>query len=263
MRANLQDGTVEAGEAAKHAGRMSFAVTVAADRCGRAYVLSMWTRLSLQWWIAFLEDDELKWRSTVAIQRTRVFAWTDAAGESRMLSAMIHVAGQWHFTYLRMPATVWQLLLPRRGHQIALQELIAVVMLVATFGEELMGCELSLYIDSDAVLGALLKGGCRAEDANLIIGPVWLWLAQEQIAIEIWRVESKANVADDPRRDQFQWLRKAGAIPRRPKTAGMAFPIMAAALRGMEADTHRPEWLPSFRVGEDHTFPQRVCGCLW
>ena len=78
--------------------------------------------------------------------------------------------------------------------QIALQELIAVVMLVATFGEELRGCELSLYIDSDAVLGALLKGGCRAEDANLIIGRVWLWFAQEQIAIEIWRVESKANV---------------------------------------------------------------------
>ena len=86
-----------------------------------------------------MEDDELKWRSTVAIQRTRVFAWTDAAGESRMLSAMIHVAGQWHFTCLRMPAMVWQLLLPRRDHQIALQELIAVVMLVATFGEELRG----------------------------------------------------------------------------------------------------------------------------
>ena len=164
-----------------------------------------------------MEDDELEWRSTVAIQRTRVFAWTDAAGESRMLSAMIHVAGQWHFTCLRMPPMVWQLLLPRRDHQIALQELIAVVMLVATFGEELRGCELSLYIDGDAVLGALLKGGCRAEDENLIIGRVWLWLAHEQIAIEIWRVESKANVANDPSRDQFQWLRKAGAIPRRPK----------------------------------------------
>ena len=172
-----------------------------------------------------MEDDELKWRSTVAIQRKRVFAWTDAAGESRMLSAMIHVAGQWHFTCLRMPAMVWRLWLPRWDHQIALQELITVVMLVATFGEELRGCELPLYIDSDAVLGALLKGGCRAEDANFIIGRVWLWLAQEQIAIEIWRVESKANVADDPSRDQFQWLRRVGARPRRPKLLEWLFQL--------------------------------------
>ena len=63
MRDNLQNGILEARAAAKHAGKMSFAVTVAADRCGRAYVrmlhrkahaplqhaaISMWTRLSLQ-----------------------------------------------------------------------------------------------------------------------------------------------------------------------------------------------------------------------
>ena len=38
MRQNMESPVMEVGEAAKHAGKTSFAVTVAADRCGRAYV---------------------------------------------------------------------------------------------------------------------------------------------------------------------------------------------------------------------------------
>ena len=54
------------------------------------------------------------------------------------------------------------------------------------------------------VLGFLIKGSCKAPEANMLVGRIWLHAAQHDW-VSFWvRVEpSKATVADEPSRHDF------------------------------------------------------------
>ena len=58
---------------------------------------------------------------------------------------------------------------------------------------------------------AIIKGSSAAPEANLLVGKMWLDLACNRIAFRALRVDSKANIADGPTRDDFKALHKLNA----------------------------------------------------
>ena len=67
---------------------------------------------------------------------------------------------------------VWRQFLPRQDEQIGRQELMAVPLLLGTFGSLLKDSLLILAIDNSGVVGSLLKGRGSAEDHNTAIAKV-------------------------------------------------------------------------------------------
>ena len=90
------------GMASEMAGRLSFAVTVAADKCGRAYLRPLfaqagrplafnrcggWLQMAPAWWRAYLLVRPEARRSLVG-DRRRVTTWTGASGADRWLATI-------------------------------------------------------------------------------------------------------------------------------------------------------------------------------
>ena len=137
-------------------------------------------------------------------------AWTDAAGISRWLAAVILTEEGFLWTRAKIPPVVWRQLLARSDEQIGGQELMAVPLLTATFKEHLQGALVILAIDNQGVVGSLVRGAGSACDHNAAIARVWLDFAADAISPWIVRVETKCNVADGPTRQAIwtepRWL---------------------------------------------------------
>ena len=63
-----------------------------------------------------------------------------------------------------------------------------------------------LAVDNQSVLGAMTSGRAGAGDLNTGVGKTWLEVAGQGISLHLVRVESKANVADGPSRDDLTFL---------------------------------------------------------
>ena len=148
----LADGTCDPGQASKFAGRFSFAVSVSCDRVGRAFVkpfyaqahsplvghrISMRMRLAAEWWRSFLK---LRMPPFVpCVKREHVLVWTDTAGESSWLAAVLCVQGKWFWTRYQVTQELWSLFIPRADDQIMMQELLAIPLAYETFKQWVAG----------------------------------------------------------------------------------------------------------------------------
>ena len=56
-----------------------------------------------------------------------------------------------------------------------------------------------------------MKGGARAADMNSVIGQLWLTVAKGHIALQVGRVASLANIADEPTRGSADWINRVEA----------------------------------------------------
>ena len=74
----------------------------------------------------------------------------------------------------------------------------------------------SAFIDNQGVVHNLLKGTAASEEANFLVGKLWLELAVDETALFVQRVESKSNVADAPTRGSLDYLTKLSAGWREP-----------------------------------------------
>ena len=170
----LQCGTLAPGEASKLAGRLSFAVTVSGNRVGRAYIkpffaqanaplpgclVSPWLRRAAQWFSQYLRQPPVTARRGRASGRPRVVTWSDAAGASRWVAAVVQVGGRFWWSRLQTPASVWNLLLDRGDNQIGFQELLGVLFVWETFKHMLQGALWLAFVDNDGVLHSLTRGG--------------------------------------------------------------------------------------------------------
>ena len=221
LRELSESGVLDAGSASKLAGRLSFSVTVVGNAVGRAFIrpfhaqahkplpgsaVSPWLRFAAAWFHEYLQmGPKLFWEAH-QLQRRHLYMYTDAAGESRGLAAVLLGAGRPLLVMARTSQAVWDQLLPRGDHQIGIQELLAVLLGLYSLEDYLGDCMLSLYVDNDGVLGALLHGAGNAPETNIIVGRMWLWVAQQGIALWTFRVESAANVADAPSRGELDVL---------------------------------------------------------
>ena len=93
--------------------------------------------------------------------------WTDASGQQRLISAVISVGDRMWYTNTRVSDRIWSQLQTRGDHLISVQEMLAVLLLLETFENELKDCLLLLWIDNNGVLGAARKGASKCMEVSL------------------------------------------------------------------------------------------------
>ena len=101
------------------------------------------------------------------------------------------------------PSALVSQFLPRGDNQIGMLELLAPILAVGTWPETFCNVLWTAWIDNQGVLHNLLKGCSLPEDANVLIGRLWLSLASGNTSLYVERVESKSNVADGPTRNDL------------------------------------------------------------
>jgi hypothetical protein len=236
---HLGEGSMPPGAAEKMAGRVQAAVTMSQNKVGRAFVKPLYMQVydprpeitpllqaSLHWWMNYLEIRPPS-KASLRLDRKEIIMWTDASGESRTLGvvAAVKVEGAWSYayTYLRVPDEIWELLLDREDKQIGYQEFLAVALGMATFAVQ--NCLVTNYIDNDGVLGSILKGASKCHEVNLGIGKLLMDVAVGDIGFYVARVESKANISDEPSRLKFDLVELLGASYVEPVLPSWAFEV--------------------------------------
>ena len=205
LEESWDQGIMQAALASKFAGRFSFCSSGTSSRTGRTYVrafcaqanapcerISPWLGIAMKWWHTFLA----KRPPTMLCARTSrkvVRAWTDASGQMRLISAVIMVEEQLWYTATYVKEEIWVQLQESTDHQIGVQEMLAVVLLFETFGEELRDSLLLLWIDNRGVLGALRKGTCKRMEVALAVARMWMRCAELNVDMHTWYVASKSN----------------------------------------------------------------------
>ena len=116
----LRDRTLSAEEASKMAGRLSFAVTAAGNKVGRAFIKPFYAQVyaplrydrcsahllsAAKWWIVYSKARFASEHAS-ALAREHCICWTDAAGASRLLAAVITTARGVCFTRCRVQQRV-------------------------------------------------------------------------------------------------------------------------------------------------------------
>ena len=89
--------------------------------------------------------------------------------------------------------------------------MLAVVLALGTFELQLREALVLLFVDNDGVRESLMRGSSRAAEVNMLAGSTWLQLASWRTALYTARVESKANVADGPTRDDLSLVARLSA----------------------------------------------------
>ena len=103
-----------------------------------------------------------------------------------------------------------------------LQECLGVALALETFRGSLEHNLWTAFEDNMGVLHALTQGSGGGAEVNQLAGALWLDLAHSQIALNLRRVESHANIADGPTRDRFDMIEHCAAQwvePRLPPCA--------------------------------------------
>ena len=93
--------------------------------------------------------------------------------------------------------------LPRKN-QIALVEIFAVVIAVIQLGPTLVGKNVTIMVDSECALDALIKGFSKFEDVIHLISVFWEAVAHYQICVYLDRVSTDSNISDDVSREKFE-----------------------------------------------------------
>ena len=67
------------------------------------------------------------------------------------------------------------------------------------------------FMDNQVIERGVLKGSGGGPEVNEVIGRFWSELARARVGFQIFRVESKANVADGPSRGMLADMRQLNA----------------------------------------------------
>ena len=92
--------------------------------------------------------------------------------------------------------------LPRKS-QIAMVEMFATLVALETFREQISDSSPLLFVDSESVQGALVKGYSAREDLCELVGSFWKLALDVKVNLYIDRISTDANPADPPSRDRM------------------------------------------------------------
>ena len=82
------------------------------------------------------------------------------------------------YTATRVNDRIWSQLQQRGDHQIGVQEMLAVTLLLQTFEKGLKDCLLLFWIDNKGVLDALRKGASKCMELSLAVARAWMKCAE-------------------------------------------------------------------------------------
>ena len=113
-----------------------------------------------------------------------------------------------------VPKSVSRKWIPRKT-QIVPVEMIAPILALETFKERLIGADVIILIDSEAVEAALIKGYSSKEDLCDLISVFWDLVFEVRARVFIDRVATDANPADWPSRGDLSRGEKVGWISKK------------------------------------------------
>ena len=204
-------------------GRMAFAQTAVFGKFARAMLKPLYAKLyapgyttaispairrNLEWWRATLRS---KHQRITAFDRSRPdwVLYTDAAfaesEEGARLAAIFFRVETFHsFPGADLVITgrpsVAEVAYFSRTSTIFGLELAAVVLSLFFARKSLSGKAITVYIDNNAALAAIINGDSAADAAFPLIATLWFIAAQHNISLWFERVESSRNIADIPTR---------------------------------------------------------------
>ena len=249
LRQVLINDSLTPGEASKWAGRFAFMNAYVFNRMGRALLrpviwrqrmhsgssqLTYRLRNSLVWFLSVLESGIQRQVSlTRPISSTTVLLYSDAEGNGSVGGVLVFPDDTVTFIRGRIPTYVQRLLKRRRTNITAYELLAALASIVALYSDALSGCRLVHFIDNTAALACVIRGFSKQRDLSLISGRFWYELTSLPVLYVAHYVNSKANLADGPSRNDLKLLRCMNA----QELTQWSFPSFANGLDSWMANT--------------------------
>ena len=231
-----------AGEASKMAGRLGFATSWAAGKFGRAVLQPLFARAAatdgestldmfglrgaLDFFEAALVEGlpprayDLDPEAAAAVQVWTDAMWEPGQREPARVAFVVRFPAEdgsgkskWLFGARNTPEVLMRRFV-RRKNYIGQLELLAAVAVYYSV-PELRGRRVLHWIDNTGVIAALTKGYSRAPDSVRILHVFKAFCLGLGVSAWFQWVPSKANIADLPSRNEFDLLRRFGAVERR------------------------------------------------
>ena len=225
LRHHLSQKSLTSGQAAKLKGKLLYAATQLWGKIGRAYLRPLSERqyskkprtkldkaleLALKAWIRLLDSAPRRTLRPNMNTDTDYVLFTDGffpdwrkaeTGKPQVGGVLFETKGRESPKYFtqkleqsRMDTWI------TRKNQIAMVELFAPVLALETFKGQLKGKKVLLFVDSESVEGALVKGYSSREDISELVGQFWDVAASLECTIYIDRVSTDGNPAVGPSR---------------------------------------------------------------
>ena len=233
----LDSGVLEPGHAGKLKGKLMFGASQLWGKVGRAFLRAISERQyarfpssesfdldgalkeSLKQWLKLVDHGPPRTIDFCASKKADTVLFTDgfspdprdAVKKPDRVGAVLFDRRMTHpvqFT-ARVPERLKQRWLARRT-QIIPVEMLAPILALETFSDRLFRADLLLFIDSEVVESALVKGYSSREDLCLLVSVFWDLVLQLQCKVFIDRVATDANPADHPSRDNLETGARAG-----------------------------------------------------
>ncbi len=210
-------------------------------------------RDALVWWrwVLTLEVSQMKmWRDDDCRPPCHMFV--DAASTPPRCAAVLAVDGVFLYTDVEPPLRLMEWFRERADKQITSlvricclcfcldllcsqlrQEIVAILISLATFKSEVKGRKLVLFSDNSGAEKSTVKGSSRAFDHNMLIHEIWTHAVAHDIKLWIERVPSEFNISDSPSRFDYKLLQDIGATWRKPVLgAGLDHILMSGGPSG-------------------------------
>ena len=253
MRQALTEGVLHSGAAKKLAGRLNWAVQYLFHRLGRAMIRPIYDqaysrfvnalhcvcvqdplgfaysrngsvgkelRVALTWWLWALGLDIMEERPWTSADEPLAHLFVDARGSPAHCAAVLFIDGRTLFTDGRPSQEHMEQFRKRADNQIMSLEILAIVVGLSTFTEELRGRKVILWSDNTGAESAARKGSAHSFDHCLLIHSIWFHALANRMALWIERVASASNISDLPSRECYGLLNEFDDVVwREPKVA--------------------------------------------
>ena len=78
--------------------------------------------------------------------------------------------------------------------------MLNIVLAIESLGEVINGAVVTMFCDNAGVLHSILRGAIKCVETSQMMGRIWCEVMQRRIGLYLLRVQSKANIADLPTR---------------------------------------------------------------
>jgi hypothetical protein len=232
IEAILSSEMLEPGHAGKLKGKLMFGASQLWGKVGRAFLLAISERqymknfdpsktavlgpaltLALKSWLKLLRTGPPREINPLRPAPSDVVLFTDGyTPDQRKAEIGPSRIGMVMFArYFAVPAQAGGMVQPElmtrwlpRATQICMVELFAAVAALETFGDYLRGKTVLLFVDSEAIEAALVKGYSSRSDICELVGVFWDKVQSLKCMLYIDRVPTDANCSDGASRDKLQ-----------------------------------------------------------
>ena len=233
-RSFLSNGRMTHGEASSLRGKLYFAATTAYGKVGRAALQPILQRqggpspqtrltpalvMALKFFITLLNNMPDREIILSHLTRPSILVWSDASWEHGVgwLGFVVYDPELCRFFYSDsgVPQHVLDFFV-RKKQKIGQAEILAACMVYTSMPDLFRGRSVIHWIDNTSAISCLLHGYSGKLDSALLVNAFHLFGAGLRVRIHFEYVESKANVADLPSRQEFTYLLLSLAAKRVP-----------------------------------------------